>query len=645
MANRRHSSAQTKASTEIVMKLSPEGCSPETLLSEAAALVARLNQSRDDFLHEALVKVFGTGIDRKFADSSHAAKYLARTANNLWIDFLRREQTFQLKAEEIQAQRTTVESETPESLRHAQELFDLLTHLDEKRRTVFLLHAIDEMSFSEIASEMGYTRSSNQPGIFYREAVATLRRLTGTQPRGRAHVSLSQRGLIKTASTAGHIVMLDFSADLAVGQLRQEITNLEWSVDQLRQAFSVEPQTAPNVRRAAVHLLAALTTRCFFRADRDGVIFGGALRCDSGEHLCVPFPTTELLGLFDESLSSLELFSKAERFSIVWRSAAAELSAGNRENAVRLGEECLSLARFAHPDAERRVLRWMYEHQLHTSLRRRSEVLDRLLELMSNYSDSWGYVHLEAALDLCETYLELGLVALAESVLHDLDTMEETPNSGGITVAVAMLDRRRDVACIRGRVLMQREEWDAAMAQFELAMSFQGIGEKRAKTVEFAWAALCAARAGREEVAWSYATACKTALAGSFWVIAPWESYVPLAEALLALGQSAEALEYLRKDDLPYARPAHIARANWLAAVAIGSSDPIAAQSHLDTALKLSSELDLPAPEWPLGSRCLVVSEEVPRGRRVNESCITEHPAAMRTTANLVVDRSPERRT
>lgn len=602
MANRRHSSAQTKASTAIVMNLSPEGCSPETLLSEAAALVARLNQSRDDFLHEALVKVFGTGIDRKFADSSHAAKYLARTANNLWIDFLRREQTFQLKAEEIQAQRTTVVSETPESLRHTQELFDLLTHLDEKRRTVFLLHAFDEMSFSEIASEMGYTRSSNQPGIFYREAVATLRRLTATQPRGRAHVSLSQRGLIKTASTAGHIVMLDLSGDLAVGQLRQEITNLDWSVDQLRQAFSVEPHAAPNVRRAAVHLLAALTTRCLFRADRDGVIFGGALRCDSNEHRCVPLTPTELVGLFDESLSSLELFSKAERFSIVWRSAAAELSAGDRQSAVRLGEQCLSLARFAHPDAERRVLRWMDDHQLHTSLRRRSEVLDRLLELMSDYSDSWGYIHLDAALDLCETYLELGLVALAESVLHDLDTMEETPNSGGITVAVAMFDKRRDVTCLRGRVLMQGEDWAGAMAQFELAMSFQGIWEKRAKTVEFAWAALCAARAGREKVARSYVNACKAALAQSSHVIAPWESYVPLAEALLALGESAEAFEYARKDDIKYARPAHVARANWLAAVAIGNTDPAVAQSHIELASVLSAELDLPAPEWAVVS-------------------------------------------
>lgn len=592
MANRGHSSARTQAPNELVMRVSPEGCSPETILSKAAGLVARLSQSRDDFLHEALVKVFGTGADRAFADSSDAAKYVARTAHNLWIDSLRHEQTFELKAEEIHAQRATVESETPESLYQARELFRLLAHLDEKRRTVFLLHTFDEMSFSSIATEMGYTRTSNQPGIFYREAVATLRRLTGTLPRGRPDASTSQRALIRTASTAGHIVTLD----LSLGRLPEELKNLEWSVDHLREAFSVEPHDAPNVRRAAVHILAALTTRCFYRADRDGVIFGDALRCDSGEHRCVPFATTELLGLFSASLRSLGLFSKAERFSIVWRSAAAELSAGNRQNALRLGEESLSLAPFAHPDAERRVLRWMYEHQLHSSLRRRSEVLDRLLEVMSA---SWGYVYLDAALDLCETYLELGLVALAESVLHDLDTIEGKPNTPQPTVGVAMLDRRRDVTCLRGRVLMQREDWAAAMAQFELAMSFRGIWEKRPMTVECAWAALCAVRSGRVQLAWSYVTACKTALADRNWATLGSDAFVPLAEALLALGHSAEALKYAR-ENMTYARPANIARAHWLAAVSIGNTDPVAAQSHREAASNLSAELDLPAPEWPV---------------------------------------------
>ncbi len=573
-----------------------DGLRIEQVVEEASRRVASLPYG-EDFVQEAFIKVFGTARRQGFDDSGGAAAYLATAARNLAIDSYRREKSFRSKVDELRVLTAATDERTPETLllgvEIGVEILARIAALDEKRRDVLLLHIVDDLNFSSIATELGYTRSSNQPGIFYKQALEVLRQSFGGSGRpSRRHKNQHRDAIVRDGDLANRLVMLDLSTGLPPVELAQ----LEWPADQLRRALCLDPPQEPEIRRAAIRVLTALTTRCSFHVDDVPSKREHEAGCNWELHHCVPFARRELQDHFSASLGAVDLISRAERFSLVWRAAAAELPDGDVRLAATLAEEALALAPTVHRAATPRMLRWIRSNKLLQAfdLPRRVELLEDLVRITPvTHQNYWRH----PALELIETYLDLGAGALAECATEELEKLDQ--HWLRHANAAVNVSRKRRTSCLRGRVAAVNGDWDVALGYFQYALTLGYVGERRPRMIELAWAAVCAAKAKRVEQARMFTTfaidSIESVSAESWWTFIEWAS-IPLAEALQILGQDAESLVYARKavqsDDRVL-----VVRGHALAAWALRRLSLPGADDHATKARQLAAELSYPLSE------------------------------------------------
>lgn len=159
----------------------------EEVLATAVRLLPRIDtQDRYDFVHDAYLRVFGSGVTPFFANKDDAAAYIAQAVRHLAIDQARREQCFEEKINDVAAVYSGSPYPAPDDSAIVKEILAFLDGIDPKRRMTFMLRVLDDQSFAAIGSELGYTRTSNQPGIFFRDVVERLRDRFGPQSTRRS---------------------------------------------------------------------------------------------------------------------------------------------------------------------------------------------------------------------------------------------------------------------------------------------------------------------------------------------------------------------------------------------------------------------------------------------------------------------------
>jgi RNA polymerase sigma-70 factor (ECF subfamily) len=121
-------------------------------------------QDAKGIAQEAYVKMLGLDSSKHLdSTASYLRSYLFKTAKNIAIDRLRRNQVFNKISLELQQTQNTYTSETPEASAVCSEKIErlekLIAELPPKCQTAFILYRFKNKSFKEIATTMQLTES------------------------------------------------------------------------------------------------------------------------------------------------------------------------------------------------------------------------------------------------------------------------------------------------------------------------------------------------------------------------------------------------------------------------------------------------------------------------------------------------------